>query len=259
MMGRRMRLREKFVIADSEALLHHASETVLRLYLAHEPLKPCPWLEMARIRTPGEFKQMVEDRFLKDLPRQERRARVAQVFFATTERTKLKPTPSEEDWNKSLDNIEAFLIHFAQHFIEADVYSSLKHGLAVRPGEAAFQFDDGELIKAEGTWIEYLSLRPNSDGQRRWHRSTTWIRPDHSMGLVYLAGRLMQSIWSIAKLRYLRERPECVHSWLTPLYEEVTRRLSEGEDAGVFVDTMHMPLLYYRDPEAVEPPQQEAA
>jgi hypothetical protein len=79
------------------------------------------------------------------------------------------------------------------------------------------------------------------------------------MGLVYLAGRLMQSIWSIAKFRYLKERPASVNLWLKPMYEEVTRRLSEGQEAGVFVDTMHVELLYYRDPEAEEPARQEAA
>ncbi len=32
--------RERFLLADSEILLHHASETLLRLYLAHEQLPP---------------------------------------------------------------------------------------------------------------------------------------------------------------------------------------------------------------------------
>jgi hypothetical protein len=36
--------RERFVIAEAEVLLHHAAETLLRLYLAHEGLPPCPWL-----------------------------------------------------------------------------------------------------------------------------------------------------------------------------------------------------------------------
>jgi hypothetical protein len=251
--------RERFIIADSEALLHHAIETLLRLYLAHEDQDPCPWLEMARIRTPGAFKQKVEARFLADMPQDERRERTAKVFFGTADRTKLKPMPSEEDWNSGLDNIEAFLGHFAQHFSDADVYSALKHGLAVRPGEAAFQLGDGQLIKAEGPSIEYLGLRLNPDGERRWHRSVSWIRPEHSMGLVFLAARLMESLWGIAKFRYLGEKPEALNLWTKPVYQEVTERISEGEDAGVFVDTMHMELLYYGDPEAEDPPEQAAA
>jgi hypothetical protein len=247
--GQAQQAREKFIIADSEALLHHASETLLRLYLCHEHLKPCPWLEMARVRSPGEFKQMVKNRFLVGLPKEERRERIAQVFFGT-DFAKMTPTPPEEEWNKGLDNIEAFLVHFAQHFTNANVYNALKHGLAVRPGEAATRVDKGEILKAEGPAIEYLSQRPNSDGERRWHRSTTWIRPDHSMGLVYIIARLMESLWSIARYRYLGEPPEALGLWTTPLYEEVTQRLAEGEGAGFFIDSMHMELLYYLDSEA---------
>lgn len=237
-----------FVIADSEALLHHASETLLRIYLAHERLDPCPWLEMARVRTPGQFKQRLESRFLGDLPQDKRRELTARVFFGTTDRRNLTPTPSDEDWTKGLDNIESFLVHFAHHFLDADVYNALKHGLAIRPGDAATQIDNGDLLKAEGPAIEYLSLREDADGQLRWNRSTTWIRPDHSMALVFLASRLMESLWSVARLRYLDERPEGLNLWTTPAYEDVTQRLDEDEGARVFIETMHMELGYYVNP-----------
>ena len=250
---------EKFVMAESEVLLHHASETLLRLYLAHEPLPACPWLEVARVRSPGDFKRMLEERFLGDLSQNERRQRVAKVFFGTTDRTDVEPMPPEEDWNEGLDNIEAFLVYFARHFIAADVYNALKHGLAVRPGEASTQIDDGKLIKAEGPSIEYLSLRRNAGDRTRWHRSFTWIRPDHSMGLVYLAARLIESLWGIARLRYVKEPAGEINLWTKPSYEDAMKRLEEGEQAGVFVDSMHMELLYYIDPDAPEGPREEAA
>jgi hypothetical protein len=104
--------RERFVMADSEALLHHASETLLRLYLAHEQQGDCPWLDMARVRSPGKFKQMVDARFLAGLPAEERLAGVGNVFFGVHERTKLSPTPPERQWTAGLSNIEAFLTHF---------------------------------------------------------------------------------------------------------------------------------------------------
>jgi hypothetical protein len=241
--------KENFVIADSEALLHHASETLLRLYLAHEGLStPCPWLELARVRTPGRLKRRLENRFLEDLTVEERRARVASVFFGVTDRSKLRPIPPEGEWKKGLDNIEAFLTHFAQHFLDADVYNALKHGLAVRPGDASTRVGDGALLKAEGPAIEYLSLRQDSDGHRRWNRSTSWIQPDHSMGLVYLASRLMESIWRIARFRYLNEQPDGLSLWTTPAYGEVMRGLADGEGAKIIVDTMHVELDYYVDP-----------
>jgi hypothetical protein len=79
------------------------------------------------------------------------------------------------------------------------------------------------------------------------------------MGLVYLAGRLMESLWSIAKLRYLNERLDRLNLWTSPVYQDVTQRLAEGEEAGVFMDSMHMELLYHIDPEAEQPPQRGAA
>ncbi len=55
----KQRKRERFITAEAEVLLHHASEALLRLYLAHEPvigadgppaIHPCPWLQIARLR-----------------------------------------------------------------------------------------------------------------------------------------------------------------------------------------------------------------
>lgn len=240
--------KENFVIADSEALLHHTSETLLRLYLAHEGGKPCPWLELAGVRTPGQLKEMLEDRFLGDLTVRERRARVASVFFGVDSRRRLSPTPPEDDWKMGLDNIESFLTYFARHFLDADIYNALKHGLAVRPGDSATRVGDGALLSAEGPAIEYLSLRNDPSGKRRWHRSTSWIQADHSMALVYLASRLMESIWRIARLRYLGEQPEGLDLWTTPTYGEVIQGLAEGEGARIIVDTMHVELAYYVDP-----------
>jgi len=111
---------------------------------------------MARVRTPGKFKVLIKDRFLKDLPREERRERVAQVFFGT-DFAKLTPTPEEEEWNKGLDNIEAFLVHFAKQFADANVYNALS---------TAWQFDPA-------TW------RPSSTRARysrpRAQRSSTSV------------------------------------------------------------------------------------
>jgi len=67
------------------------------------------------------------------------------------------------------------------------------------------------------------------------------------MGLVYLAGCLMKSLWSIAKLRYLNEPIEWLNLWTTPVCAEVTWPLAEGEEAGVIIDSMHMELAYYID------------
>lgn len=41
----------QFLAVESEVLLHHLGEALLRMYLGHEALPPCPWLEIARLRS----------------------------------------------------------------------------------------------------------------------------------------------------------------------------------------------------------------
>ena len=178
---------DRFVLAESQVLLHHASETLLRLYLAHEGLPPCPWLEVARVRSPQRFKDDVKRRFLGDLSDKARRRRVTEVFFGTRDRKALEPTPPEEEWIEGADNLERFLCRFASDFLDADLYNALKHGLAVMPGEAMVKVGDGDLLKAEGPSIEYLSVRPDSLGRERWNRSTRWLKVDTAITFACLA------------------------------------------------------------------------
>ncbi len=44
-----------FLIAESQVLLHHAAEALLRLFLAHEGRPPCPWLRAGSLRASGRL------------------------------------------------------------------------------------------------------------------------------------------------------------------------------------------------------------
>jgi hypothetical protein len=237
--------REQFVLAESEVLLHHAAETLLRLYLAHEGTPSCPWLSIARVRNPRQFKTMVEDRFLGDLSREERHRKLTEVFFGTSDRSGIDPCPPADLWEQGADNIESFLTHYARHFLDADIYNALKHGLAVRPGHASTQLDDGALLKADGPAIEYLSIRDNTSGRPRWNLSTHWIEVDRSLSLTYLATKLMESLWTMARYRYLGDKPDSLDAWVKPAYADVVGRLEEGQEAAVFIETKHIELTYY--------------
>lgn len=50
----------RYAVAESSVLLHHAAETLFRLYLAHRELPPCPWLEVSRLRNFAAFKKQAE-------------------------------------------------------------------------------------------------------------------------------------------------------------------------------------------------------
>jgi hypothetical protein len=239
--------RQRYVLAESEVLMHHASETLLRLYLAHEGLPGCPWLEMARVRSPGDFKKRVEKRFCRD-ESDAHHSSLAPVFFGGDQREKLTPTPPADEWDQGIANVESFLRYFARHFLDADVYNALKHGLAVQAGEYKMQLDDGELIKAEGTALEFLSLQRDHHGRQRWNMTTRWIEFERAMSFVFIATALIESIWDIGQWRYLSERPESINKWLKPTYKELSNRLEAGQTSGIFMDTAHMQLLYYEPP-----------
>ena len=45
----------RFLVTESQVLLHHTAEALLRMYLAHETNPACPWVEIAALREPGRF------------------------------------------------------------------------------------------------------------------------------------------------------------------------------------------------------------
>ena len=123
--------RERFAVIEAEVLLHHVSETLLRLYLVHSKESPCPWLDLSRQMNPGLFKKEV-DKLRKRLTTDEERSRIEAVFFATTQRESLTPTPTQEQWDAASRNISLYLGFYAAHFLDSAPYNAAKHGLALR-------------------------------------------------------------------------------------------------------------------------------
>ena len=240
---------ELFVTAETEVLCHHAGETLLRLYLAHEGLPPCPWLEVSRVRYPRDFKVLVKRRFGPEIDGADpkRREALAKIFYSTDSRERLEPMPSEESWNESLRVIEMYLRHFARQFIDkAALYNATKHGLAVMPSTSTMQYNDGALVSADGPAIEYLYLREREDGQSRWYRGTHWVKRDVQMAFAYRACQLIDMLWTVAKSRYLQDVSGdgvAVELFGPPTPAD----LQIGADArGVVTTEMGTELLYYR-------------
>lgn len=234
--------RQRYVLADAAALLHHVSETLLRLYLAHEHLPPCPWLEIARERHFASFKRRVRARFV-EAPEDDaaNRDALAQVFHGTTDRTKLTPQPPADLWAASLENIEQWLRFYAHEFLEnASLYNSVKHGLAVQPGESAMKLGDGSVISAEGPAIDYLEERER-DGRREWVTTTHWLNVGHLLAASFVGIRLIYGIWAVARTRYTGAPWEGVSAFTEPKVKDVL--LAAGE--GVVITKMQINLPYY--------------
>jgi hypothetical protein len=194
--------RHRFITADAWLLLHHASETVLRLYLAHREGHPCPPLQMARHRR--DFKRDVAARFRKARRTPAHFEANGSVFYGSPTAGHVRHHLDEEQLAALLSNIEDLLRMFADVFLDAEAYNAVKHGMAVQPGHSRFTItvDDRDLGQTQGPHIEYLGTRMR-DGRKVWLRSTKWIDLDIVFQQIYVAHRMITTLWTTARHRYL--------------------------------------------------------
>lgn len=93
-----------FVTLETEVLLHHVSETLLRLYLAHEHAPPCPWISTSRERRPRRVKNKVSG-LLDRLQTSEGEDKLARVLIGSDDRTFFDdPGFSAEEWKELVDS-----------------------------------------------------------------------------------------------------------------------------------------------------------
>lgn len=255
--GVRARQHLAFVIAESVTLLHHVSETLLRFFLAHAPgadgkLAPCPWLEIASELSHTAFKEKIKGRFHEQPIDDGRRAEIATVFYGSP-----KPAAAtESEANRiaaSVENIELWLQHYAAWFLkESNLFNSLKHGLAVQPGESSMELvtpvDEQRgakppLIHAKGPSVAFLE---KSGDEKLWHNSTRWMEPDRLITEAQFATWLLRSIWQVGRVRYTRstDQGEMLRFYDHPTYEEFINTQLEGEAARIITERMSVNLTY---------------
>lgn len=246
-----------FVTAEAEILLHHIGETLLRLYLAHESFPPCPWLELSRIHSAGEFKRMVRRRF-GDTSKAEdptNLAAVARVFHGTADPTTFNRPLPEGRWEADQREIESFLRYFAHTFLtSAPLYNAAKHGLAFTPSESSMKWNDGSVVSADGPVIWYLEAPRNQAGIPRWQKTAQWIEIDQRIALMFRAVHLLSSLWEVARARYLpheRGKSLPLHLFDSP---PLLTFLPRGKGTGIVIETMSIELGYYLPESEVRAP-----
>jgi hypothetical protein len=240
------RLREKFVLTEAASLLHHASETLLRLYLAHEELPPCPWLEVARERHFAAFKAKVRKRIVERVADDDYLDALARVFYGSADPL---PEITPDAWRDSLENIASWLRHFGRWFLDdAGIYNAAKHGLAIQADQLSFRImptdqpDAG--IGADGDAVTFLQL----DDEGRWRIANRWIDLNELLVATWMATQLLGNLWMIGKWRYTEERPEQVKFFEGPLYGAFREALAK-ERSGIVPTHLSMTLTYYRTAE----------
>lgn len=162
--------REKFAIAESEVLLSHVSETVIRLYLAHREIPQCPWLELARVRSPQKFKKRVEV-LSRQLDEGSEDSHIRTVFYGNSDRKTFKPKIDEGDWERGTSNLRSYLQCFVEVVGDSNAYNAAKHGLALVAGSSTLRMEAlgmDPLNLSDGPALECLVVTPQKDGKRKW-------------------------------------------------------------------------------------------
>jgi hypothetical protein len=184
---------QTFVAVESEILLHHAAETLLRFIYAHAEPSPCPWIRMSSLRNFSDFKDWVsalrDDSNLDDL--------VGRLFGRSDE---YPDAPAKEaEWVRV----------FAQHFLDSSSYNAAKHGMALAGGAArgTITVEEKEILRAQGSVVSWLAKWPELTAARprRWTRITRIFSTEAYIVMVKVAADLIQSIWIQARMLHLEE------------------------------------------------------
>jgi hypothetical protein len=191
----------RFEAAEGEVLLHHVAETLLRLVHAHKSKSavapPCPWLELSRMRDFAAFKRWL--------------AEVAAADAASPDSRELVRTCFGDDGRTDrLDVIHQYLRQFAEHLLVPEPYNAAKHGFALQGERSQLTVDADvagqpghRVLDVTGPSVSWLGTRRNATGTPRWAMSTRWYSMEALMGLVWLAIRLIEALWDVARHRYL--------------------------------------------------------
>jgi hypothetical protein len=225
---------EQYLAIESTSLVHHAAETLLRLYMAHKGLGPCPWMEMTLLRY--NFKTAVEETFPEASPRKEDLDALFPVFFLAPSRADIRF--ADDDLDPDLENVWHFVHHFAQmHLTEAPVYNSAKHGLGVVGADAGLSMEGGF------DWRSLSLVGPVTDGRYPTHVQFRSVDVERYIAFTHVATQLMQQLWDVARARYLGEELKGVNLFVAPKFKDV---LMNGKSFGI--DHFNMPLWFWSAP-----------
>lgn len=187
---------DPFLTIESQQLLHHASETVLRLFIVHGTQAAVPWVEMSSQRSPKEFKEQICLEFVENSPSPDL------IGYVCLGNSRCPPEKVSSDWDGAIDGITAFLRTFAVHILEeANLYNAIKHGLGVTAGDAVATIGGQQL--GFGTSVEYPESDTWNEGSRPWSLTTRWIDLTQSLGLTTVAIEMIGSIWKLGRYRHL--------------------------------------------------------
>lgn len=214
-----------YLVTESQALLHHVSEALIRLFLAHAAATPFPWIEVGALRQFAQFKEQVAVLATSTWPK-ELTAAVPRVFLGGV------PRSHKESAVEAASAITRLLRHLASGLLkDANLYNSVKHGMAVVGSEDAYvtiATEGGQpFMGSSGPSVAFLESEKTGD-ERVWKVTRRWLSLRQAMWMSQLAVVEIDALWAIARARYLDVELKGVRV--------VTRESVEEGITGAFAD-----------------------
>jgi len=202
-------VRARYIRTEAVAIVHHASEALLRLFFAHVDHPECPWLGMSASTSPAEFKNRVDDTLQKGFDRDD----IARVFLGGVSREESGVQLTDEKFSEAIDATEVLLIDCGLRFLEDSfLYNAVKHGMTAialddKSARLETTFEGGEPIPMHtGPVHGYLHKKRDprakpSDGQ--WFLSIDDPVPDRDLAVASLIVYAIDSLWQVARRTHL--------------------------------------------------------
>jgi len=207
--------RQRYLVAESQIVFHHAAELVLRMFFAHIEAPDCPWIGMASSTSFVEFKQKVQTALETGFDE----ADIAMIFLGGSDSRDAAIRVTDDEFADSVRAVRLLLGYCADRLLsESFLYNAAKHGMTTVQLDEGTKMSlapaGGESITIHtGRMLAYLHkpAAPNApkDGPK-WHISTTGPLPDQDLAVSTLVYRALRSLWSVAKRRYTAESGDLV-------------------------------------------------
>jgi len=191
--------RASYVTTEAQAVFHHAAEALLRLFIAHRNLPPCPWIELARMTSFGAFKESVEELAGPDWSPESLGA-LLPVFLGQVD-------ASQDDLIEAQAVLQQFLQLVSRHYLDGGrMYNAIKHGFAVQSAHHRVTVGDPDdsdpFFEAAGETVTYLE-HTSDDVGRHWKLTTMMMSAEHALALATFVVTEVEALWTVAQQRYV--------------------------------------------------------
>lgn len=205
------RVRVEYVAIEVTVLFHHAAETLMRLLFAHTDTPNCPWLEVTRLTDFRKFKASV-DKLRKTKRDSWDRKKLGVVLLGGVNPADAGLDITQEQWDEHIDASIIFLADLANRLLsDSNLYNTAKHGLSgIVDSSTKIMMEIGgeQHVLNDGPCIAYPRRSDDPDstvGDQKWRMSVDAILIDSDMLMVELACKYIDSIFDVARRRYVGE------------------------------------------------------